>query len=85
MNTLSFKIVRENTAQILHNYRNAYFYYKYLVVKNPLSKANVDYMWNYYLNLRGLYEANLISVDCINRAYEMCFEIEKRGEHNGNK
>jgi hypothetical protein len=60
MNTLTFKIVRDNAARMICNYRTAY--YKFMRLQpGLLTKYDVEYMWNYYLILRGLYNSELIS------------------------
>lgn len=83
MNTLDFKIVRDNAARVICHYRIVY--YKFMHIKpGLLTKYDVEYMWNYYLMLRGLYNSELISSLCINRAYAMYFDVELRCNYNGN-
>ena len=84
----NIKYIRKIACDILLQYRATYNLYRSWEI---ISDDQLEYMYNCYIMLRGLYYCGLISAAVIDKAYYMYVEIKKikirheRGDNNGNR
>ena len=70
----NIEYIRKTARDILYEYRGIYNLYR---TREIVSDDQLEYMYNNYIMLRGLYYCRLISSATLDKAYYMYIEIKK--------